>query len=92
MRWLALTVLAAAVPACEHVETLKQGAQSTYTRELRDLGEDIRRKELARVADRAGSVETPEEPVHQANHWHAPSLAGAVTIGPPLPAEPPFLP
>ncbi len=87
VRWLAVTALAAGVPACEHVETLKQGAQSTYTRELRDLGEDIRRKELAKVTDAPPPPEPKPDPVQQANHWHAPSLAGSVQLGTPLPVH-----
>lgn len=91
-RYGRLVLLACLALGCTHPESLKQGAQSTYGKELRQLAEDINRKELARISEASDvSMATSKEgsSVTPASTWHAPSLAGTVTLQAPVSLEAP---
>jgi hypothetical protein len=92
---LECTVLLAAGLACggcEHTDPLRQGiAQSSYRQELRQLGEETKRKELAKFKQESDDI--PDEEVHvadtvrQADHWEALPLLNAVHVQPPQPFD-----
>ena len=88
---LSLAVLAA---GCEHAEALRQGAQTSYYRELRQLADDISRKELAKVLESPAQESTAAvtvpagEDEEQAQHWQAAPLVNAIHLKPPVPSEP----
>jgi hypothetical protein len=93
--WAGLVLLAVGLASagCQHAEPLRQGVRSTYHQELRQLAEEINRKELAKVTEatdqQATASETTEDlgGVAQTNHWHAPSLLSAVTLKAPVPLD-----
>jgi hypothetical protein len=95
-----LGLLLLTVAGCEHFESLRQGVLSTYNQELRQLGADIDRKEMAKLDERkqeeadAGNSNvtvnwwsphgTPEP---TSSSWQPASLADLVQLLPPEPAE-----
>jgi hypothetical protein len=83
--------LVLALAGCDHFDALRQGVLSTYSKELRQLGEDIDRKELVKITAKDDEVarqmeEAPAEKsgVHQAQ-WQAAPLTEAVQLRPPVP-------
>src|ERR1700730_1577113 len=80
-----------ALAGCDHFDALRQGVLSTYSKELRQLGEDIDRKELVKITaknedvDRQSEEVPPEKSgVHQAQ-WQAAPPSEAVQLRPPVP-------
>jgi hypothetical protein len=88
--WLGLLVLVAAC-GCEQMETLRQGAGSTYKIELRQLAEEISRKEVANLAaNKEWKQELHQDPVPDAANaaaalWHPAPLLDAVHLSRPVP-------
>jgi hypothetical protein len=80
-----------AVAGCEHFDFLRQGVLSTYSQELRRLGEDIDRKEMAKLtakdADNAQVAEAPSAKPAEVRQvqWQAAPLSDAVQLGRPMP-------
>ena len=84
-----------ALTGCEHFEALRQGVLSTYSKELRRLGEELDRQEMAKLTTkdeespgRPEVVSTEAAVVSQAG-WQAAPLAGAVQLRPPVPLSSP---
>jgi hypothetical protein len=92
--WLCLLLLAGAC-GCEQLEPLRQGVGSTYNQELRDLANEIKRKDAEDIAAtkdwkqqfHADAVSPADDGVITANLWHPASLANAVTLKAPVPLE-----
>jgi hypothetical protein len=92
--WLACAALIGlAAAGCEMFESARQGTQSTYKKELKQIAEDVNREELARAPRSEGldAKSRQEEPgqartddIAQANHWRSPALAGSVKLQPPI--------
>jgi hypothetical protein len=87
-----------ALAGCDHFDALRQGVLSTYSKELRQLGEDIDRKELVKISAKDEEVtrqteDTPAEKtgVHQIQ-WQAAPLSDAVQLGRPVPLSQPSNP
>jgi hypothetical protein len=79
-----------AVAGCEHFDSLRQGVLSTYSQELRRLGEDIDRKEMAKLTPKDGDDAVAEAPrakpaAVQHVQWQAAPLSDAVQLGRPIP-------
>jgi hypothetical protein len=73
---------------CEQIQPYRQGVNSTYRQELRQLAEEVSRKELAKTAaasevDTATPEQTPAD-VTPVNHWHASPLVDAIRLKPPV--------
>ena len=88
-RLIGLCLLALA--GCEHVDSLRQGVLSTYSKELRRLGEEIDRQEMAKLTakddDAAAVAEAPAAKpagVRQVQ-WQGVPMRDAVQLGRPIP-------
>jgi hypothetical protein len=82
---------------CGHLEVLRQGAQSTYHKELKQLAADIDRKELAKITavkeEHAAAAEESQADsgtAQRALQWHAAPLIDAVQLQPPVPLNSPI--
>jgi hypothetical protein len=93
--WLCL-LLAAGTCGCGQLETLRQGAGSTYRQELRALARDINRQEVENIAaskewepelHAATAAAKEDDGVVTANLWHPVPLEDAVTLRPPVAVE-----
>jgi outer membrane murein-binding lipoprotein Lpp len=92
--WLCLLLLAAAC-GCEQLENLRQGAGSTYNRELRQLAKDIDREQVEKIAAdqeaaQACNLNTKVESteVTPANHWQPAPLVDQIRLRAPVPVNP----
>ncbi len=88
---LSLLLFVLAAGGCEQLEPYRQGVHSNYDKELKQLAAEVNRDGLAKNATTAqlDSSETDDtkDAVTQANHWQTPSLAGAISLRPPVPSS-----
>jgi hypothetical protein len=90
-----LGLILLALAGCEHLDALRQGVLSTYCKELRRLGEELDRQEMAKLT--ATDEESPGRPevastaapVVSRVGWQAAPLTGAVHLRPPVPLSSP---
>jgi hypothetical protein len=88
-RFAAAMAFALVPLGCQQFEDWRQGDQSEYKKELRQIAENVNRDEVAK-SERGGNLlaeSKNDEVVVQTNHWHATTLTGAVRLEAPIPED-----
>jgi hypothetical protein len=83
----AILILGLACAGCEQLDCMRQGLNSTYRQELRQLAAETTRKELAKSKIAEEPAESATDDVRQIANWPQPSLLSAVHLDAPRALE-----